>query len=75
MEIQNQLNLVIEFLFKLGKQPKGIIGSGYATTEPFIEEHWNDNKKSALYIDIDFEILLNPNKKKNFKPRNFTKLK
>lgn len=52
------------FLFKLGTQPKGIIGSGYATTEPFIEEHWNDNKKSALYIDIDFEILLNPNKEK-----------
>ena len=52
------------FLFKLGTQPKGIIGSGYAKTEPFIEEHWNDNEKSALYIDIDFEILLNPNKEK-----------
>lgn len=39
------------FLFKLGTQPKGIIGSGYATTEPFIEEHWNDNKK-VLYILI-----------------------
>jgi 5-methylcytosine-specific restriction protein A len=37
------------FLVKLGVEPKGIIGAGFATTE-------------AFYIDIDFEVLLNPDK-------------
>lgn len=49
------------FLFKLGTQPKGLIGEGYATTRPYPAEHWSGNGKKALYIDIDFEIILNPN--------------
>ncbi len=50
------------FLFKLGTEPKGIVGSGYAFDKPFTDEHWGDENKSALYIDIDFDVLLNPEK-------------
>jgi 5-methylcytosine-specific restriction protein A len=50
------------FLVKLGTEPKGIIGAGFATTEPFPESHWSGENKEAFYIDIDFEVLLNPDK-------------
>lgn len=50
------------FLLKLGTEPKGIIGAGYATTTPFWDNHWSGKDKDALYIDIDFEVLLNPAK-------------
>lgn len=48
------------FLVKLGTEPKGIIGAGFATTNPFPEIHWSGENKEAFYIDIDFEVLLNP---------------
>jgi 5-methylcytosine-specific restriction protein A len=50
------------FLVKLGVEPKGIIGAGFATTEAFPERHWSGENKEAFYIDIDFEVLLNPDK-------------
>ena len=50
------------FLAKLGTEPKGIIGAGFAATTPFSEKHWNGENRQALYIDIDFEALLNPDK-------------
>ncbi|MBK9248495.1 MAG: HNH endonuclease [Ignavibacteria bacterium] len=50
------------FLVKLGTEPKGIIRAGFATTEPFLERHWSGENKEAFYIDIDFEVLLNPDK-------------
>jgi 5-methylcytosine-specific restriction protein A len=50
------------FLVKVGTEPKGIIGAGFATTEPFLERHWSGENKVASYIDIDFEVLLNSDK-------------
>ncbi|HZV69209.1 MAG TPA: HNH endonuclease [Saprospiraceae bacterium] len=50
------------FLVKLGTEPKGLIGSGFALTAPFPDRHWNGENKGALFIDIDFEVLLNPGK-------------
>ena len=50
------------FLLKLGTEPKGIIAAGFATTEPFREKHWGDENKESSYIDVDFEVLLNPEK-------------
>jgi 5-methylcytosine-specific restriction protein A len=50
------------FLVKLGTDPKGIVGAGFATTEPYPKRHWNGENKDALYIDFDFEVLLNPEK-------------
>lgn len=48
------------FLVKVGTEPKGIIGSGFSTTVPFTAQHWSGKNKEAYYIDIDFEVLLNP---------------
>lgn len=50
------------FLVKLGTEPKGIIGEGIAMTTPFFEKHWTGENRQALYIDIDLEVLLNPDK-------------
>jgi 5-methylcytosine-specific restriction protein A len=50
------------FLVKLGTEPKGIIAAGFASITPFRERHWTGENKQALYIDIDFEVLLNPEK-------------
>jgi 5-methylcytosine-specific restriction protein A len=36
------------FLVKVETEPKGIIGAGFATTEPFAERHWNGENKKAL---------------------------
>ncbi|MCK9210739.1 MAG: HNH endonuclease [Ignavibacteriaceae bacterium] len=50
------------FLVKVGTEPKGIIGAGFATTTSFPGRHWSGENKEAYYIDIDFEVLLNPEK-------------
>lgn len=50
------------FLIKIGVEPKGIIGAGFATTTPFLDKHWSGEDKEALYIDIDFEVILNSEK-------------
>ena len=48
------------FLLKVGTEPKGIIAAGFASSTPFREKHWGDENKEALYTDVDFEVLLNP---------------
>jgi 5-methylcytosine-specific restriction enzyme A len=50
------------FLLKVGTEPKGIIAAGFATSKPFYERHWSGENKETLYIDVDFEVLLNPHK-------------
>jgi len=47
------------FLLKVGPEPKGIIAAGFATSTPFYERHWSGENKDTLYIDVDFEVLLN----------------
>jgi len=79
------------FLVKLGTEPKGLIAAGFATSTPFREKHWSVENKEALYINIDFEVLLNPEKepiltvemlrmrsvlqKQNWSPQSSTSLK
>jgi 5-methylcytosine-specific restriction protein A len=48
------------FLIRQGVQPKGIIGSGIATSRPFVDEHWQEVRKQALYIKLKFDHLLDP---------------
>lgn len=49
------------FLIRLGEEPKGIMGSGYAKSSYYVASHWDGTKgKTANYIDIEFEILINP---------------
>lgn len=48
------------FLVKVGHEPKGIVAAGFATTTPFADRHWGDENKVAYYVEVDFEVLLNP---------------
>ena len=36
--------------------------AGFATTTPFPEKHWSGENRQGLFIQIDFEVLLNPEK-------------
>lgn len=55
------------FLIRLGDDPKGIMGSGYAKSTYYKAPHWDETKgKTANYIDIEFDILINPNSESLF---------
>lgn len=49
------------FLIRLGQEPKGIMGSGYAKSSYYVAPHWDGTEsKTSNYIDIEFDILINP---------------
>jgi 5-methylcytosine-specific restriction protein A len=49
------------FLIRLGEEPRGIMGSGYAKSSYYVAPHWDGTKrKTTNYIDIEFDILINP---------------
>ena len=52
------------FLIKLGAEPRGIIGSGWAKSSPEPSPHWDPAQqakgKTALYVDFLFDALLDP---------------
>lgn len=51
------------FLVRLGEEPRGLMGSGYAKSSCYIAPHWDGTVgKTANYIDIEFDILINPEK-------------
>ncbi|MEI8203060.1 MAG: HNH endonuclease [Bacteroidota bacterium] len=51
------------FLVRLGEEPKGIMGSGYAKSSYYVAPHWDGTQgETANYIDIEFDILINPDK-------------
>jgi 5-methylcytosine-specific restriction protein A len=50
------------FLIRVGVEPKGIMGAGFVSSEPFIDRHWSGDNREALYVDIDFEAILHPEK-------------
>jgi len=49
------------FLIRLGKEPRGIVGSGQTTTDPYLNRHWDPalsrRGKEALYVDLKFDFL------------------
>lgn len=47
------------FLMRLGSktQNKGIVGSGYITTLPFLSEHWSHNGQIVNQVIIEFDEL------------------
>mgnify|MGYP003381942991 CR=1 FL=1 len=51
------------FLIRLGRPPKGIMGSGWIKSSPFRDLHWDDGLaaegRRALFVDIVFDSLLN----------------
>ncbi len=54
------------YLIRLGKEPKGIFASGWAISDWYEEPHWDESKeaegKTALFVDVLFNALLNPDK-------------
>lgn len=48
------------YLIKLGKEPKGIMGSGFISSEPFAG--LNRRGQPRMRVMINFEVLLNPDK-------------
>lgn len=54
------------FLIKLGKEPRGIVGSGWAESNVRKGEHWNDSGRHANYVEVQFDILLNPDRETIF---------
>lgn len=47
------------FLVRVGVPPKGIIGSGFVTTFPFLSPHWNGEDRNVYRVGIQFDVLLN----------------
>jgi 5-methylcytosine-specific restriction protein A len=48
------------FLVRVGVAPRGIMGSGHITSEPYLAPHWNDPSKTVYRVNIDFDVLLDP---------------
>jgi uncharacterized protein (DUF433 family) len=53
------------FMMKQGPKPRGIVAAGWVTSdEPYDATHWEKDKrrtgKAARYVDIDFDVILNP---------------
>jgi 5-methylcytosine-specific restriction protein A len=51
------------FLIRIGKEPRGIVGSGWAVSSVFDDWHRDDAKRAngqrTWYVQIDFDALLN----------------
>jgi len=48
------------FLIKLGSEPRGIVASGYAISEPYKDRHWLQEGKQAWYVDVKWDVALDP---------------
>ena len=52
------------FLMRLGREPRGIIGSGTVVIEPYEDVHWDPQEaqlgKTTRYIRFQFDALLDP---------------
>jgi len=48
------------FLVRLGVPDRGIMGSGYVLTESFLAPHWRDKNKLVPRVDIEFDVLIDP---------------
>jgi 5-methylcytosine-specific restriction protein A len=54
------------FIIQLGRKARGIFASGKATSRSYYDVHWDrqraKNGETALYIDVDFDNILNYSK-------------
>lgn len=49
------------FLLRQGREPRGIMASGYAKSAPYSDKHWDKSRDDeALYVDARFDSLLVP---------------
>lgn len=54
------------FLMKLGEKPRGISASGWVTSDTYEDKHWGDSSKTALYVDIHFDTIIDPSQEPIF---------
>ncbi len=54
------------FLMRLGKEPKGICASGKIINSPVQDNHWDNKEGSTYYVEVAFEIILDPNNESIF---------
>lgn len=51
------------FLLRQGEEPRGIVGAGWAVSEPYREIHWREEKaqvgRTTMYLKVRWETLLN----------------
>lgn len=52
------------FLLRQGEEPRGLVGAGWAESEPHEDVHWREEKAKAgrttMYVVVRWETLLNP---------------
>ena len=52
------------FLLRQGQEPRGIVGAGWAESEPYEEIHWREEKakigRTTMYVTVRWEVLFNP---------------
>lgn len=48
------------FLVRVGVPPRGIMGAGYITSDPYLAPHWNNAEKTTHRVNIDFDTLFDP---------------
>ncbi|HEV2801732.1 MAG TPA: hypothetical protein VGW12_14755 [Pyrinomonadaceae bacterium] len=52
------------FLLRQGEEPRGIVGDGYAISEPYEAIHWREEKakvgRTTMYLKVRWQNLLNP---------------
>jgi 5-methylcytosine-specific restriction protein A len=52
------------FLLRQGREPRGIVASGWATSVSYEGPHWDGERRdkgdTALHVDVRFERILNP---------------
>ena len=62
------------FLLRQGEEPRGIVGAGWADSEPYEEIHWREEKaragRTTMYVRVRWEKLLNPDRESIF-PREW----
>ena len=62
------------FLLRQGEEPRGIVGAGWAESEPYEEIHWREEKvragRTTMYLRVRWEKLLNPERESIF-PREW----
>ncbi|MCA1630900.1 MAG: EVE domain-containing protein [Acidobacteria bacterium] len=62
------------FLLRQGEEPRGIVGAGFADSEPFEEVHWREEKaragRTTMYLRVRWETLLDPDRESIF-PREW----
>lgn len=54
------------FHMRLGKEPKGIFASGFALSEVYQREHWDNKDESANYFETQYDFITDPESEKNF---------